>query len=190
MKKLCISALALLTLSLSSFAQTSCYETYYSNTKDPIIGGWVNNLGRTDTDAPDIVDISLYTAGATGFTGAVVALTGASAGILLIPAGIAFGLTGIHDGIVAITNIKEKKMISLISDSRNYVKNGGTGSPGKQLKKLHSKIKNEKTTIYELARHIYEADLDRSLCATTLTSFRKLSRDINQGIVVIEGSDI
>lgn len=191
MKKIIALSLTVLTLSFNSFAQTSCYDAYLSETNDPIIAGWVDNLhNRSYTDAPDIVDISLYTVGATGAVGTVVALTGASAGILLIPAGIAFGVTGLYDGVVALTNIKEKKMMKLIADARNYIKHGGKNSPGKQLSKLHSKIKNENTTIYELARHIYDADRDGSLCAGSMTSFRKLSRDIKKGVVVIEGSDI
>lgn len=177
-----VTSLALtLSLTLPQFAKADCYDMYNTSLNKELIN-W--DFSR-EKDASEISPLEL----AGGSLGATLIWAGFSAGTLLVvPAVSIIGGAAAIDGVIALTNIKEKKMMKLITDANNYASSGGKSAPGKTLKKLKARIDLD-VDLYTLARHISKANKDGSLCQS-LPSFKRLVRDINKEVVVIDGEEI
>lgn len=94
---------------------------------------------------------------------------------------------GVVEGVVAIQNIKPKKMIKLITQAKNYNANPGS-VPGNLLERLYKSIsKKRDINISDLAATLVKGNEDGTMCFGS-PSYSKLKNNLKQGTYVIKTS--
>ncbi len=166
-----ITALALIIVAQSE-VKASCRDKYVDN-----------KVSITGDDMPDNWGLAAFGAGAAAggaFIGGIGAvLVGGVAGPIIV--------IGTVKGVQGLSNIKENKMIRLIDESNDYLRDRKL--PGKVLKRLHQKVKKQMPdlTIEDLANTISISNEDESLCRSELLGLQQMKRALkNNSFPIIE----
>lgn len=185
MKKIFLGSI-LLIASVNSFAQNTCKQLYLESRNDTFLNWDAHNYDREDGRT-----IALATGGTGLMTGGILAMSGLGVSTILILPGAGLAAIGAVEGVIALTNIKENKMIDFLNQSIAYYNNGGQGVPGRLLKKFHKKISkiHDELSVFDIARWVAEGNRDGSLCKSSVSSFRRILKYVKSGDIKIVDAD-